>query len=166
MPKKFFLLEQSCFTLLCQFLLYGKLNHPYINIYPLFFGFPSHLGHDRALSRVPCAIQQVLISYLFYMYDAKFFKNLFIYFWLRWVFVPACRLSLAAVSGGYSLLRRAGFSLRWLLLLRSTGSRHSGFNSCGSRALERSLSSCGAWAQLLCGCGIFLDQGSNPCPLH
>ena len=32
-------------------------------------------------------------------------------------------LSLVAVSGGYSSLRYAGFSLRWLLLLRSTGSR-------------------------------------------
>ena len=32
--------------------------------YPLFFGFHSHLGHHRALSRVPCAIQKVLISYL------------------------------------------------------------------------------------------------------
>ena len=43
----------------------------------------------------------------------------------------------------------AGFSLRWLLLLRSTGSRHTGFSRCGSRALERRLSSCGARAQLL-----------------
>ena len=33
-------------------------------IYPLFFGFPSHLGCQRALNRVLCAIQQVLISYL------------------------------------------------------------------------------------------------------
>ena len=32
----------------------------------LFFGLPSHLGHHRALSRGPCDIQQVLISYLFY----------------------------------------------------------------------------------------------------
>ena len=36
-------------------------------LYPLFFRFFSHIGHDRALSRVPCAIQQVLISYLFYI---------------------------------------------------------------------------------------------------
>ena len=28
--------------------------------------------------------------------------NLFIYFWLRWVFVAVHRLSLAAVSGSYS----------------------------------------------------------------
>ena len=35
-----------------------------INIYPLFSGFSSHIGPHRALCRVPCAIQQVLISYL------------------------------------------------------------------------------------------------------
>ena len=39
-----------------------------ILISPLFFGFPSHLGHHRALSRVPCSAQYVLISYLFYTY--------------------------------------------------------------------------------------------------
>ena len=32
----------------------------------LFLGFPSHLGHHRTLSRVPCALQLVLTSYLFY----------------------------------------------------------------------------------------------------
>ena len=32
--------------------------------YPL-GGFPSHLGHHRALSRVSCAMQSVLISYYF-----------------------------------------------------------------------------------------------------
>ena len=34
---------------------------------PLWFSFPSHLGHHRALSRVPCAVQQVLMIYLFYI---------------------------------------------------------------------------------------------------
>ena len=32
-------------------------------IYPLPFGLPSHSGHHSALSRVPCAIQHVLINY-------------------------------------------------------------------------------------------------------
>ena len=64
---------------------------------------------------------------------------LFIYFWLCWVFI-------AVESGGYSFLRCAGFLLRWLLLLWSTGSRHVGFSSCGTQALERRLSSCGSWA--------------------
>ena len=61
----------------------------------------------------------------------SFFKfiYLFIYFWLCWVFLAARRLSLVAASGGYSSLRWAGFSLRWLLLL-------------GARAL-------GTWAQQL-----------------
>ena len=61
---------------------------------------------------------------------AFFFK---IYFWLCWVFVAVRGLSLVVVSGGYSSLRCAGFSLRWLLLLQSTGSRCMGFSSCGSR---------------------------------
>ena len=74
------------------------------------------------------------------------FIYLFIYFWLRWVFVAAHRLSLVAASRGYSSLRCVGVSLRWLLLLRSTGSRRVGFSSCGLPALERRLSSCGARA--------------------
>ena len=37
-------------------------------LYPFFFGLPSHLGHHRALSRVPCAIQQVLNSDLLVVY--------------------------------------------------------------------------------------------------
>ena len=66
-----------------------------------------------------------------------FFINLFIlfiYFWLHWVFVAVRRLSLVAVSGDYSLLRCVGFSLWWLLLLWSMGSRRAGFSSCGMRA--------------------------------
>ena len=59
---------------------------------------------------------------------------LFIYLWLRWVFVAVHWLSLVAVSGGYSSLWCAGFSLQWLLLLRSMGSRRAGFSSCGTWA--------------------------------
>ena len=51
---------------------------------------------------------------------------LFIYFWLHWVFVAARGLSLVAASGGYSSLRCMSFSLWWLLLLQSMGSRHVG----------------------------------------
>ena len=56
----------------------------------------------------------------------KFIYFLFIYFWLHWVFVATCRLSLVAASGGYPLLWCVGFSSWWLLLLQSTGSRHVG----------------------------------------
>ena len=60
----------------------------------------------------------------------------FLIFWLLWVFVAAPGLSLVAVSGGYSLLQCAGSSLPWLLLLRSTGSRHAGFSSCSTWAQQ------------------------------
>ena len=78
-----------------------------------------------------------------------FKKNKFIYlfnFWLRWVFVAVRGLSLVVASGGYSSLQCTSFSLQWLLLLWSMGSRHAGFNSCVPRALECRLSSCGAQA--------------------
>ena len=67
-------------------------------------------------------------------YYLLFFNYLFIYFWLHWVFVAARGLSLVAASGGYSSLRCTGFSLQWLLLFQSTGSRCTGFSSCGTWA--------------------------------
>ena len=63
------------------------------------------------------------LSYSRWMYLPKTSFFFLIYFWLHWVFVAACGLSLVAASGGYSSLRCTGFSLRWLLLLWSTGSR-------------------------------------------
>ena len=61
-----------------------------------------------------------VIKLLFYVF-------IYFYFRLRWVFTAARRLPLVVVSGGYS-------SLRWLLLLQSTGSRRVGFSSCGTWA--------------------------------
>ena len=82
------------------------------------------------------------------------FIYLFIYFWLCWVFVSVRGLSLVAASGGHSSSRCAGLSLSWPLLLRSTGSRRTGSVVVAHRP------SCSA------ACGIFPDQGWNPCPLH
>ena len=87
----------------------------------------------------------VLVFFLIFSLTYIIFKIYFIYFWLCWVFVAAHGLSLVVVSGSYSLLLCVGFSLQWLLLLRSTGSRCAGFSSCGTWALEHRLSSCGAW---------------------
>jgi len=42
-----------------------QINHM-STLYYLVFGFPSHLGHHRVLSGIPCAVQPVLISYGFY----------------------------------------------------------------------------------------------------
>ena len=71
-----------------------------------------------------------------------------------WVFVSVRGLSLVVVSRGHSSSRCAGLSLSQPLLLRSTGSRHA-----GSVVVAHRPSSSAA-------CGIFPDQGLNPCPLH
>ena len=63
-------------------------------------------------------------------------------------------LSLVAASGGHSSSRCAGLSLSCPLLLRSTSSSRAGSVVVAHRP------SCSA------ACGIFPDQGSNPCPLH
>ena len=78
------------------------------------------------------------------------------------VFVAARGLSVVVASGGYSSLRCAGFSLWWLLWLQSMGTRHAGFSSCGSRALECRLSSCGAGDKLLHGMWDIPGPGLEP----
>ena len=77
------------------------------------------------------------------------FFFLLIYLWLCWVFVSVRGLSLVVASGGHSSLRCVGLSLSRPLLLWSTGS-----------VIVAHGPSCYA------ACGIFPDQGSNPCPLH
>ena len=71
-----------------------------------------------------------------------------------WVFVSVWGLSLVVASGGHSSTRCAGPSLSQPLLLRSTGSRRTG------SVVVAHGASCSM------ACGIFPDQGSNPCPLH
>ena len=73
---------------------------------------------------------------------------------LCWVFISVQGLSLVVASRGHSSSWCAGLSLSRPLPLRSTGSRRA-----GSVVVAHGLS-CSA------ACGIFPDQGSNPCPLH
>ena len=57
------------------------------------------------------------------------------------------RLSLVALSRGYSSLWCTSFSLQWLLLLQNIGPKCIGFSSCGSQDLEfGGFSSCGTEA--------------------
>ena len=95
-------------------------------------------------------------SPLFYLilFFEILFIYLFIYFWLCWVSVSARGLSPVAASGGHSSSRCAGLSPSRPLLLRSTGSRHAG-SVVVAHGPSRSVA-----------CGIFPDQGPNPCPLH
>ena len=74
----------------------------------------------------------LLLLFLIYVY-------LFIFLFLAApVFITALRL--------YPVMMNRGLSLLWFLLLQSTDSRHSGFSSCGLRALESWLNSSGMQA--------------------
>ena len=90
----------------------------------------------------------------FFFFFFLIFIYLFIYFWLCWVFVSVRGLSLVAASGGHSSSRCAGLSLSRPLLLQSTGSRGA------ASVVVAHGPSCSA------ACGMFPDQGLNPCPLH
>ena len=77
---------------------------------------------------------------------------LFIYFWLHWVFVAARGLSLVMARGatlrcGVQASHCDGFSCCGARALGAQASvvvAH-GLSSCGLRALESRLGSCGTW---------------------
>ena len=84
-------------------------------------------------------------------FSPSFFLSFFL---LCWVFVSVRGLSLVVASGGHSSSRCTGLSVLRPLLLQSAGSRRAG------SVVVAHGPSCSA------ACGIFPDQGSNPCPLH
>ena len=96
--------------------------------------------------------QQCHQAYSFFFFFFKF--SFFFFFWLCWVFVSVRGLSLVVASGGHSSSLCTGLSLLRPLLLWSTSSR-----CAGSVVVAHGPSRSAA-------CGIFPDQGSNPCPLH
>ena len=114
---------------------------------------PRHVGSSRTRARTRVLYVGRRILNHCATREAPFFFKKFIYififgcvvFWLLRGFFSSC--------GERRLLLCAGFSLRLLLFLWSTGYRHAGsvvvahgLSSCGSWALERRLSSCGARA--------------------
>ena len=113
---------------LCSFV--ASLERPLLVILCILVPIP--FPTSQAL---PC--NSVVLTSLFCFF-LRFIYLFILFFWLCWVFVAARRLSLVATSRSYSSLWCVGFSLLWLLLLQSTGSRRAGFSSCGS------------WAQSLC----------------
>ena len=69
---------------------------------------------------LPLVHSYIYIHLYMYIY---IYIILFIYlFWAVLGLLCFMGFSLVATSGGYSLLQDVGFSLRWLLLLQSTGS--------------------------------------------
>ena len=109
-----------------------------------------------------------------YCFSVFFFNfYLFIYFWLRWVFIAARGLfsscgkrgllfvavhGLIAVASLVAEHRPQAHGLQQLWYAGSVVVAH-GLQSTGSVVVVHGLS-CSA------ACGIFPDQGSNPCPLH
>ena len=96
---------------------------------------------------------------------------LFIYFWLRWVFFAVCGLSIVAgvtLCCGVQACHCGGFFCcgawdlgAWasVVMVRGLSSCARGLQSAGSVVVTHRLSCSVA-------CGIYPDQGSNPCPLH
>ena len=111
-----------------------------------------YILHASSLSDICFA--NIFSLWLAFSYSFFKFIYLFIYLCLCWVFVSVWGLPLVAASGGHSSSRCAGLSLSQPLLLRSTGSRRAGSVIVAHRP------SCSV------ACGIFPDQGSNPCLLH
>ena len=66
----------------------------------------------------------LMLEVLFGSFSLLFKKNKFIYFWLCWVFVAACGLSLVVASGA-------------TLRCGAQASHCGGFSCCRARALER-----------------------------
>lgn len=69
-------LKYSCFTRLCQFQVYSTV----ILLYIFFFRFFSFIGYYKILNIVPCAVEKVLVGYLFYMQQCVYINpNFLIY---------------------------------------------------------------------------------------
>ena len=108
----------------------------------------------------------IYFFFLFFFCSLQPFVLFIFYFWLHWVFFAARRLSLVAVSratlrcsvqashcGGFSCCRARALGARASVVVAH------GLQSTGSVVVAHGLSCSKV-------CGIFLDQGLNPCPMH
>ena len=141
-------------TELIRFHYYLKFH--YVKI-PQFFHFSVNGHLDSFCLGWVNFMSNSTMSIFFLIYSAWFYLLIFKlinYFWLCWVFVSVRGLFSSCGKRGPLFITCAGFSLSRPLLLRSTGSRRAG------SVVVAHGPSCSA------ACGIFPDQGSNPCLLH
>ena len=98
------------------------------------------------------------------------FIYLFIYLFLAALGLRCCSQAFSSCDKqGLLFVAVHGFLIAMASLLRSARASvvvARGLSSCGSWALERRLSSVAHGLSCSGACGIFTDQGSNPCPLH
>ena len=104
----------------------------------------------QILGITPHCFRALLFFFFFW-----FFFKIYLYLFLAVLGLRFCARAFSSCgNGGHSSSRCAGLSLSWPLLLRSTGSRRAGSVIVGHGPSYSAA------------CGIFPDQGSNPCPLH
>ena len=137
---------------------------PQIFCYCLIFFFFKYCPHPRSTESETLRVKPNNLGvFCLFVCFLKLIPTLFIYLFLAVLGLRFVRgLSLVAASrghssswcGGHSSSRCTGLSLSWPLPLRGTGSRRAG------SAVVAHRPSCSV------ACGIFPDQGSNPCPLH
>ena len=106
------------------------------------------------LVRQGCQYNSLGASIIFFFFN-------FIYLFLAALGLPCCVRAFSS-CGEWGLLFVAVRGLCIALLLWSRGSRHAGFRSCGLRAQEHRLSSCGAWVLLLHGMWHLPGLGLEP----
>ena len=114
-------------------------------------GEAVHYWYPRGSSKCPQVKPPICLKFFFFKDFLKFILFMAV---LGLRFCARAFSSCGLTSGGHSSSRRAGLSLSRPLLLRTTGSRRAG------SVIVAHGPSCSA------ACGIFSDQGSNPCPLH
>ena len=151
---------------------FGSIKYLKVLFLMLFVIYRWHRGstHRDSAGRIPCQ------SSLLYPWWFFFSFLICIYLFslrLCWVFVAACRLSLAVASGGYSVL-----PVPWLLIAMASlavdrvlqGAQASvvaapGLSSFSSRAPEYRLIRCGTRAQVPCSMWDLPRPGIEPVSL-
>ena len=127
------------FLCLSSIPLYGDIFYIYMDkyIYLWIHSTPTFFIHSFVDGHFDCFHILAIVNsaayehwdhayfFFFYIYTLYLFLHFIIYFWLHWVFVAACRLSVVAVQG----LLTAVASL-------DTGCRHMGFSNCSRGAHE------------------------------
>ena len=120
----------------------------------------ARLLFSSSVSATNCPGSSVVSPVGFLLASFFFFFKIYLFYFIYFIFgcvgsfLLHAGFSLVAASGGYSLLQCAGFSLQWLLLLWSTGSRHVGFSRCGMQAQQLWLLGSRAQAQQLWHMGL------------
>ena len=113
------------FPTLTELTTYTVCAIPILRVTPLSEGFYYNMDNRNEVHYVSVLKQKILTF---------FFWNFIFYLFLAVLGLRCCVRAFSSCGERGLLFVVVLFSLRWLLLLRSTGSRRAGFSSCGSQA--------------------------------